>query len=340
MLTPHQYAQIKEELDTCKNPLFFFDDDPDGLSSFLLLYRYVKEGHGIVVKTHPNLDARSLPKLEEYKPDKVFVLDVACLEQEFIDKCPVSVIWIDHHGPFDRQDVKYFNPRLKKEHENVPTTYMCYNAVKQDLWIAALGCIADYYLPDFIEDFRKEYPDLIDDKKTIGDIYFNTKLGTLIKLFSFSLKGKTSDVMKNVKVLTRVKSPYEILNQETSQGKFIFKRYEQINQLYENMLQEAVQVPANEKVLVFTYSDDKMSFTGDLANELLHRFPDKIILVGRKKNDEVRMSIRSKGILIPPILEKAFVGLEGYGGGHEYACGANVKQYHFNEFVDRIKKSV
>ena len=83
-----------------------------------------------------------------------------------------------------------------------------------------------------------------------------------------------------------------------------------------------------------------MSFTGDLANELLYKYPDKIILVGRKKNDDVRMSIRSRNTLIPPILEKSLSGLEGYGGGHEYACGANIKEEDFKEFVKRIKNNI
>tara|TARA_Y100000031_G_scaffold74146_1_gene81829 strand:- start:5699 stop:6724 length:1026 start_codon:yes stop_codon:yes gene_type:complete len=340
MLTQEQYQQIKEELDNCKNPLYFFDDDPDGLSSFLLLYRYKREGHGIVVKTHPKLDIRSVPRLEDYKPDKVFVLDVANLEQDFIDNCPETIIWIDHHGPYEREDVKYFNPRLQKKDDNIPTTCMCYNVVKQDLWIAMLGCIADYHLPDFIDKFKKEYPDLMNNKKSVADIYFNTKLGELIRVFSFSLKGKTNEVMKNVKILTRIKSPYEILNQETPQGKFIFKRYQKMKKLYDELMEEAVKSNPKDKLLVFTYDDNKMSFTSDLANELLYKHPDKIILVGRKKDDDIRMSLRSTKTVIPQILEKALMGLEGYGGGHELACGASIKQRDFKEFVERMRESV
>ncbi|HIC76741.1 MAG TPA: DHH family phosphoesterase, partial [Candidatus Dadabacteria bacterium] len=178
------------------------------------------------------------------------------------------------------------------------------------------------------------------DKKTVGDLYFKSKVGTLIKIFSFSLKGKTSEVMKNIKILTRIESPYEILNQETAKGKFIFQRYEKINKLYIDLLDSAVKTVGKEKLLVFTYSEDKMSFTGDLANELLYRFPDRIIMVGRKKDDDLRISLRSKNILLPPILEKSLAGLEGYGGGHEYACGANVKESHFKEFIERIKNNM
>ena len=337
MLTNKQTEQIKDELDNCQNPIFFFDDDPDGLCAFLLLYRYKKEGHGFVVKTHPKLDVRSAPKIEQYDADKVFVLDVANLEQDFIDASKAPVIWIDHHGPFERTGMRYFNPRINDKNVNIPTTYMCYKVVQQDLWIAMVGCIADYYMPDFLNEFKKKYPDLLNGKKTVGDIYFSSKLGTLIKIFSFCLKGKTSEVVKNMKILTRIESPYEILNQETAKGKFIFKRYEKINKLYDSLLEDAVKAAGKEKMLVFTYSEDKMSFTGDLANELLHKFPDKIIIVGRKKDDDVRMSLRSRNILIPPILEKSLAGLEGYGGGHEYACGANIKETDFKEFVKRIK---
>lgn len=340
MLTEKHYKEIKEELDNCQNPLFFFDDDPDGLASFIILYRYKKEGHGFVVKTHPKLDIRSAPKIESYHADKVFVLDVAKLEQDFIDASKVPVIWIDHHGPFERTNVKYFNPRLINQESNYPTTYLCYMTVKQDLWLAALGCIADYHIPDFIEEFRKEYPDLIGDNTTIQDMYHNSELTKLIKVFSFALKGKTSEVLKNIKILTRINSPYEILREETPQGKFLFKNYKKIQKAYDELLKSAISSVGKEKLLVFIYEDNKTSFTGELSNELMYLYPDRIIIVGRKKDGDVRMSIRSTKTVIPPILEKVLIGLEGYGGGHELACGASVKQDDFDEFVNRIKKEI
>ena len=50
----------------------------------------------------------------------------------------------------------------------------------------------------------------------------------------------------------------------------------------------------------------------------------------REKDDEMRMSLRSNKKL-PPIIEKALEGIEGYGGGHEYACGACVKKKNFKD---------
>ena len=66
MLTEKDYKKIREELKNCQKPILFFHDDPDGLASFLLLYRYIKEGKGVVVKTYPRIDNKFVNKVEEY----------------------------------------------------------------------------------------------------------------------------------------------------------------------------------------------------------------------------------------------------------------------------------
>lgn len=344
-LSKVQITQLREHLDNCKKPLFFFDDDQDGLCSFLQLYLYKKEGKGIIVKTTPKLGAVFVKKMQEYQPDKIFILDIALVEQDFIDQVKVPVIWIDHHGAsdFKSEHVKYFNPRVSNFEDNYPTSFMCYQIVQQDLWIAALGCVADWFVPPFIEEFKKKFPDLIDKPyKAPGDIIYNTKLGRLINIFSFVLKGKTDEVMKCVKILTRVESPYEILNQETAQAKFIYKHYEQVNKLYEPMLKDVLKAAekTTSNFFIFTYKDDKSSFTSELSNEAIYRHPDKIVLIAREKNDEMKCSLRSTKTILPPLIEKALVGLEGYGGGHEHACGLNIKTIHFEEFIKRFREMV
>jgi len=71
-----------------------------------------------------------------------------------------------------------------------------------------------------------------------------------------------------------------------------------------------------------------------------YRHPDKTILIAREKNDEMKCSIRTTKIIMPPIIEKALVGLNGYGGGHEYACGLNIKTADFEEFVRRFREMI
>ena len=339
MLSEKQIQEIREELDTCKRPLFFFHDDADGLCSFLLLYRYIREGKGIIIKTTPKIDSKFTNKVLEYAPDKIFVVDIAIVEQEFIDEAKTPIIWIDHHSPLQRTNIKYYNPRIENQEDNIPISKICYDIVKEDMWIAAIGAVADWHWPDFIEEFRTKYPDLL--PKEINDpetALFESNLGKLIDIVSFALKGTTQDAMKCAKIFTRIKSPYEILKQETSQGKFLYKKYEQIKKEYNQILQKAIKTPPQGKLILFQYMPQRISLTKDLANELLHKFPEHIIIIAREKSGEMKMSIRSKTIHIPEILEDSLKDVEGYGGGHELACGANVKKDDFPKFIENFKK--
>ena len=93
MLTEKQLQQIKDELDNCQKPLFLFDDDPDGLASFLLLYRYKREGKGIVVKSEPKINIKFVDKVKEYNPDKVFILDVPGVQKDFWEEIKQIILY-------------------------------------------------------------------------------------------------------------------------------------------------------------------------------------------------------------------------------------------------------
>jgi single-stranded DNA-specific DHH superfamily exonuclease len=343
MLTEKEIKELREELANSKNPLFFYDDDPDGVCSFVLLYKIHREGKGIIVKSAPKLDCRLFHKVEENNPDKVFILDVPMVDQELVDKIKRPTFWIDHHGPFDVKGLKYYNPRIKDPSAYIPTTRMCYQISenKENLWIATVGCLSDWYLPDFIDKFAEMYPELLPDKETtLEEAVYKHPVGKLVKIFSFILKGPTSEVNKSVKILTRIKTPEEILNQETAQGKFIYRRYESINENYQALVKEARKSVTRSKLLLFNYSENKMSFTADLANELVnHLYPKKVVIIARKKSGEMKCSIRSK-TPIRDALAKALEGVEGYGGGHENACGAVIKEESWDQFLKNFKREI
>ncbi len=341
-LRKREYEQIRDELDNCKNPLYFFHDDPDGVCSFLQFYRYKGEGVGVIVKSTPRIDHRFLKKVREVEPDKIFVLDIADITQEFIDKTNVPIIWFDHHGPYDRKKVKYFNPRVI-DGSNPPVSFMSYFVFRRWEWISLIGTVSDWYLPEekSREILTKDHKDLLpDDISRPEDALFDTKAGLLSKIISFALKGTHSDAMKYVRVLTRIKSPYEILNQETAQGRYIYKKYEKINGMYDSLLKEALRMVDDSGFLIFTYSEDNMSFTGDLANELLYRYPEKMIVIAREKSGEMKCSLRSSAYVLPHMIDKAIAGFKGHGGGHEHAAGAVVKKEDFDEFINRLRAQV
>lgn len=340
MLSEKQIKEIRETIEKSDNPLFFFDCDTDGLCSYILLYKKYQKGKGVVVKGSATLDIPYLRKVEEYNPDLVVVLDKPGISQEFVDKVNVPVMWIDHHPVIDIKGVKYYNPRVQYPDIYLPTSYLVHQVADGELWIAALGVIGDYAIPDFIEGFREKYPDLIGEEKEPGRIIYETEFGKLIRMYNFLLKGKTSDVNKSISILTRIESPYEILNKETARAKYLCKRAEKIEKEYKELINEAEKWVKKDEVLLFIYPDKKISLTGDLSVELSYRHPDKIIVVGREKSGEVKISFRSRIKRIDEPLKKALIGVGGYGGGHEFTCGANVKKEDFSKFMEQLRKAI
>lgn len=340
MINKTDLDELKAALLSSENPLIFFDDDPDGLCSFLLLKSIKNNAKGIVIKSSPSLDKEYLKKIEELSPDKIFVLDKPIIEQDFIDGVNVPIYWLDHHPVVKRKGVHYYNPRIENPKDNSPTSYWAYKATDGPMWISAVGSVADWHIPDFIKEFKKNYPKLLDKEKTPGDIIFNTKLGELIKVFAFLLKGKISDIRKNISILSKIEDPREIVEQSSPKGKFLFRYYLKVKKNYDILLKQALKSNKDDKVILFLYPSSKMSFTSELSNELLYKNPGKLVIIGREKGEQVKMSLRSTNIVIPELLKNALTNVKGYGGGHDYACGANVSKDDFNTFIDNIKNQL
>ena len=340
MLNEKEITLLREELATAKNPLFFYDGDGDGLASFLLLYRIHGEGKGIALRGSQRKEEHMVRKVEELEPDKVFVLDVPVLSQEMIDQVKRPIFWIDHHEPLQRDNVNYFNPRLRDPEAYIPTSRMCWQITEreQDVWIGTGGCLADWYMPDFIDEFIEKYPKFLPKKADMLTMSYKRKVGKLVKLLFFIQKGSHSEVRKSIKVLTRITSPDEIFSQATSQGKFIFHRFEKLEKMYTNLLKKARKGVTRSKLLLFYYTEEQWSFTTNVANELAALYPKKLIIVARRKGGRMVCSLRGNNVA--SVLEKALIGVEGGGGGHPEACGAVIEEEYWNQFLEQFKEAM
>ena len=81
--------------------------------------------------------------------------------------------------------------------DNRPVSYWSYKIAGGELWHAMVGCVGDWFIPDFAEEFSKKYPKLLEkvpDKP--DDILFETKLGELTKYFNFVMKGRNNYAKK------------------------------------------------------------------------------------------------------------------------------------------------
>ncbi len=63
-------------------------------------------------------------------------------------------------------------------------------------------------------------------------------------------------------------------------------------------------------------------------------------MVIRQNEEKIIMSLRSATTKIEPIVKKSIEGLDGFGGGHEFACGAGVAKDQFQEFLERFQSQL
>ena len=200
-----------------------------------------------------------------------------------------------------------------------------------------LGCVGDWFLPEFSNELAKDYPDLFPKNvKTPSQALYETRFGKLAKILSFALKDRTSNVVRMLKFLVTAKTPYEVL-EENNKTKTIHGRFKEINRKYEKLLEKAKGFAGN-KLLFFQYGGD-LSISGELANEIFHLYPDKIVAVAYTKGEEVKISIRGS-INVRDKVAKAMQGLNGRSGGHENACAASLTVSELPKFKERLEKLI
>ncbi len=351
MLTEHQIKELKEHLEKAQNPVFYYDNDCDGLCSFLILRRYLGRGKGVAVRSFPDLNAQYARKATELNADYVFVLDKPVVSREFISEINLlglPLIWIDHHLIGEEDFTKefsnlfIFNPTRNsgKDKSEEPVTYLVYNLTrrKEDLWLAVIGCIADHYMPDFVDDFSERYPEFFGNVKEPFDVYYKTEIGRIAQAFNFGLKDSTTNIVNLQNFLISCKGPDEIFVEMKVNHSFR-KRYNEIKKKYDSLIKKARNC-VREEVLIFEYSGD-LSISADVANELSYLYPKKYISVAYKSGNVCNISLRGKKVkdILISILSKL---QNASGGGHEDAVGARIKiddlEKFKKEFIEEVRR--
>ncbi|MDH3353049.1 MAG: DHHA1 domain-containing protein [Nanoarchaeota archaeon] len=341
MLSKTELQEIRQQLEISQNPLFFFDNDVDGLCSFLILRRAIDRGRGVAIKSFPELKEQYLKKVEELNPDAIFIIDKAEVSKEFVDAVDqkgIPITWIDHHETKTPKEViektYYYNSLPSAE----PTTYLAQKIFNrpEDLWLAVIGCIGDAYMPDFAEKFSEENPELLPSGITAFEALHSSEIGKIVRMLNFGLMDSITNVVTLIKYLFKARSPHDIMEENKSTEKF-HKRASQLNEFYNKQIEKAEENFDEESpVLFFSYSGS-MSMSSDISNRLYHDHPDKLIIVAFKRLEKANVSIRGKNAL--EITKKAIKDITGAtGGGHQVATGAMIPIDDFEKFKENILK--
>jgi single-stranded DNA-specific DHH superfamily exonuclease len=348
MLTKKQLSEIREHLENAQNPIFLYDNDVDGLCSYVLLRRFIGRGKGVAVKSHPNIDVRYVQRVQELKGDYIFVLDRHSLGDEFvaeISMLQIPIVWIDHHDVFSREhsyNMLYrFNPSKNKKKSSEPTTYLCYKATqrKEDILFVLMGCVADHYMPDasLIEEFVKNNGSFWG--KNISkpfEALYTTPVGRLARALSFGLKDSISHVVELQNFLINCKSINE-LEHELDGNSAFSNKYKEIMKKYSSLLVDAKK-NVSDKLLFYSYGG-QISISSDLSNELSYLYPRHYICVAYSSGPITNISLR--GDNVSKILSQILSLFDGAtGGGHRDAVGTRINTLDLEKFKEELEKRI
>lgn len=322
MLSSKELSRIKELIEGSQNPLFLFDDDADGMCSFIILQKAIDRGKGVAMKSSPESEKGCMRKINELKPDSIYILDKPVLTKEFIEELRLTnlpIIWIDHHKideKIDYEHIEYFNSSPSSE----PVTYISQKIFnrKEDEWLAIVGCIADHYMPEFAKSFSENYPEFLNTIKSPFDSLFNTELGKIAEMINFGLKETTTNILRMIRLFEKSKSPIDIL-EENSKTKDLHNKYNKMKKQLDKLICKKRMIG---NLILVEYSGE-IGATSELSNKLSYLYPNKHIMVIHKKSEWGNVSIRGKKAR--EIVLNSIKNIDNAnGGGHEEACGARI----------------
>jgi single-stranded DNA-specific DHH superfamily exonuclease len=346
-IPPEALQEFRSRVIAAARPLILYDDDGDGLCSYLLC-NHARHGDdvGIRVHTGATVSADYLAKVELHQPDLVVILDKPYLDPAFAEGCKVPILWLDHHAPqqVPWSHVTYYNPRLHDDADNRCTTHWVWHALGEpkDLWLAAVGSISDWQMTDIAEGFRAEHGELLAGAATAPEALFDAPFGELARIVQFNLKGDARDVREAIELLRGVTGPQELLLRTTKAGRKLGKRYDLVRTEYERLLALCTAAATDDPILFHVFGELEISLVGELANELIHRYPDKVVVLARSSKGDHKLSIRSASVPVAHAVAEAMrvSQVRGNAGGHTHACGGKIPDEDFPRFYAAFRDAM
>lgn len=346
MLSQESLDDIRTRLEGASCPVFLFDNDADGLCSYVIARRALGKGKGIPVRSYPELDVGYCEQALILGADMVVVLDKPFISEasiRLLQERSIPLLILDHHvveKTYSPEIGSYpleYNPALLEgsERSTEPVSYLMYCALgrKEDLWLMIAGCIADHYLPVEWEVFSVHYPALGGKVQSPFHAYYLTPLGTLAQSLNFGLKDSLAHVKALVTFLSECSGPEQVLGDEAPLS--FRDKMHTLSEALERFIGEA---QVHGSLVVVQYSG-ATSMSADIANKLSFLYPGNYILVAYCKGSVTNLSLRGKGVKkIFDALVPTFPGL--LGGGHEDAVGGRMVSASVEGFIKAFQEKI
>jgi len=326
--------------------LLAFHNDGDGICSAALMKLFIERyaGASVVLLSQPMPVRKSLSSyVRTTMANKVIFLDLGMDQHPNVVKkiekdCEVLVI--DHHDPLrDLTDehVLHFNPKLERE-VYLPTSYLVYELcnpivnMSDKLWIAIVGIVSDYQVQDlreFLLDCKKVYPEIEPSQPAI----FNTRFGLASEILGYA-KAYRMRCEDLVEMLCSSSTLQEFLSNEVLRNAF-----ERVKSEIDAILTQAKSTPPiSNRILLFELKT-KFALRSIIATKLSIELPRLVVLVYERSGGRVKLSARTqRDTNLLEFFKREFREIEFKSlGGHRNACGLEMDEEDFAEFVERLR---
>lgn len=329
MISSNVLLKIKNILLEAQNPVFLFDNDPDGICSAAILSINLEKGMFFPLKSINSLGEKEEKEILKINPDFLFVLDKPFFYESFFRKIrenKTKIVLLDHHEVENKRVYDFvFNSFPTSE----PTSYIAqkiFNSKKTEL-LSLIGCLSDNFVPEFYDSFRKDYPELINfNSKSAFDLFYSSQIGKVCRILAYSIKNSNQKIIRILDFLVKIKGPYDILY-ENEKNYFMHEKFKEI----ESFIEKTISKIKISKKIVFLEYEGKYSLSSEISNKLSYLYPDKFIIVCYKKSDFCNVSLRGNGAKKFALKIISLIK-ESTGGGHENASGLRIPFEKFSLF--------
>lgn len=336
-------AEFLKNINKKDDVIVIFNNDADGICSGVLIEKVVAEATGkrsySIAQPMPP-DKNLIRKIQSTVPSKIILTDMA------IDQVPhlvkrlagiCDVLILDHHQlnkNMNSRGIVHYNPRMENAGVYQSTSYIAYKIcsqimpMKEHLWIAAVGMVADYNLDfsqDIVKEIRKQYG-------IEGDLY-SSWIGRIADMIEAARATKQFTCEQMLEIIFSVEGHEEILDNSG-----FLDAYKEIQGEIEAVLDDARKSSEILGSILFYNIKSKYNLSSAISTRLSELYKNRLIIVWQKAGNRIKVSARNqKGMNVGKIMEKAVHGF-GSGGGHEAAAGATLPAADWEKFKENLIK--
>ena len=319
-----------------------YHTDSDGISAASILLRALKKKGVKKIETacpngSPEINEDMQAKIIEYDPDVLIVVDMGNESARFLKKMAEErkVGVFGHHRFFgeDFGQATVVNPLLFHAPENLnpSASYLVYRVTDGPAWLTAVGSIGDRgdgKISELIEQVKDEYELTLEQLKELS--------ATLDSAEAYK-DGKAPLALE---ALQECEAPKDLLKPSSKSAKLLKKYRTEIKTEIERLKIEHTKKAEIFSRLVIYQVESKFGLKGNIANYLQEEYPNKVILVWSDR-ERIRLSLRTQSpIDVASLVKKHLKDLDGKGGGHKPAAGAEIAKPDFPKLLERIKEDL